>query len=61
MLFLIMMEVFSRMEKRMEGVGFLSGFKADGRRGKRECVSHLLYADDTILFCEAAVEQILYI
>ena len=56
-----MMEVFSRMEKRMEGVGFLSGFKADGRRGKRECVSHLLYADDTILFCEAAVEQILYI
>ena len=61
MLFLILMEVFSRMVKRMEGVGLLSGFRADGRKGRGECVSHLLFADDTILFCEAAVEQILYI
>ena len=61
MLFLIKMEVFSRMVKRMEGQGLLSGFKADGRRGRWECVSHLLFADDTILFCEAAVEQILHI
>ena len=61
LLFLIMMEVFSRMVKRMEGQGLLSGFKADGWRGRWECVSHLLFADDTILFCEAAVEQILHI
>ena len=61
LLFLVMMEVFSRMVKRMEGQGLLSGFKADGRRGRWECVSHLLFADDTILFCEAAVEQILHI
>ena len=27
LLFLVMMEVFSRMVKRMEGVGLLSGFK----------------------------------
>jgi len=38
MLFLIMMEVFSRMVKRMEGVGFLSGFRADGRSDRGECV-----------------------
>ena len=30
-LFLIMMEVFSRMLKRMEGAGLLHSFKADGR------------------------------
>ena len=61
MLFFVMMEVFSRMVKRMEGARLLKGFKADGRRGKGECVSHLLFADDTILFCDAEVEQILHI
>ena len=49
LLFLVMMEVFSRMVKRMEGVGLLSGFKANGRRGRGECVSHLLFADDTLV------------
>ena len=50
MLFLIMIEVFSRMLKRVEGAGLIRGFKAEGRRGGGECVTHLLFADDTILF-----------
>ena len=61
LLFLVMMEVFSRMVKRMEGAGLISGFKANGRRGRGECISHLLFADDTILFCDAEVEQILHV
>ena len=61
MLFLIMMEVFSRMLRRVEGVGLICGFKVEGRRGGGECVTHLLFADDTILFCDADVEQILHI
>ena len=56
LLFLVMMKVFSRMVKRMEGAGLLSGFRADGRRSRGESVSHLLFADDTILFCDAKVE-----
>ena len=59
--FLVMMEVFSRMVKRMEGVGLLSGFRVDGMRGRGECVSYLLFADDTILFCDAEVEQVLHV
>ena len=61
MLFLVMMEVFSRMVKRMERAGLLSGFRAECRRGRGECVSHLLFEDDTILFCDAEVEQILHV
>ncbi|KAK9988965.1 hypothetical protein SO802_029204 [Lithocarpus litseifolius] len=61
LLFLIMMEVFSRMLKRMEGAGLIRGFSLEGRRDGVESVSHLLFADDTILFCDADVEQILHI
>ena len=49
MLFLVMMEVFNRMMKRAEGASLLHGFRVDGRQGAGECVSHLLFADDTIL------------
>ena len=56
MLFLVMMEVLSRMLKRVEGAGLIRGFKAVGKRGEGECVSHLLFADDTLLFCDAEVE-----
>ena len=61
MLFLIMMEVFSRMLRRVEGADLIRGFKAEGRRGGGECVTHLLFVDDTILFCDVDVEQILHI
>ena len=49
MLFFIMMEVFSRMLRRVEGAGIIY-FKAEGRRGGGECVSRLLFADDIIHF-----------
>ena len=60
-LFLLMMEIFSKMMKRAEGAGLFRGFGADGRRGGGICVSHLLFADDTILFCDADEEQILHV
>ena len=45
----------------MEGARLLRGFRVDGRRGRGECVSHLLFVGDTILFCNAKVEQILHV
>ena len=49
------------MLKRVEDAGLIRGFQAVGSRGVGESVSHLLFADDTILFCDADVEQILHV
>ena len=56
-----MMEVFSRMLKKVEDAGLIRGFHAVGSRGIGECVSHLLFADDTILIRDADVDQILHV
>ena len=60
-LFLVMMEVFSKMMKRAEGTGLLRGFRVASRQGGGVGVSYLLFADDTILFCDADEEQILHV
>jgi len=49
------------MMKRVEGAGLLRGFRADGRRGGEVCVSHILFADDMIMFCDVDEEQILHV
>ena len=55
-----MMEIFRKMSKQVKGDGLLCGFRSDGRWDGGECVLHLLFADDTILFYDADVEQILH-
>ena len=55
------METFSfLLEKAREGA-FISGFKVEGRGGKGVEVPHLLFADDTLIFCEASKNQLLHL
>jgi hypothetical protein len=61
LLFLLIMEVLSRILRRSVERGFITGFQVGRNDQSNVSVSHLLYADDTILFCEAHPEQILYI
>jgi hypothetical protein len=61
LLFLLVMEVLSRMLRRMEEAGLISGFKAGKSLGEGISVSHLLFADDTIVFCAAVPEQLLHL
>ena len=60
-LFLLFMKILSRMLKRVEEEGFIKGFSvgADGLGGLS--ISHLLYADDSILICDTDMEQLMHI
>ncbi len=61
LLFLLVMEVLSRLFKKTEERGFIQGFQVGAATGSGLGISHLLYADDTILFCDACPEQVTYI
>ena len=49
------------VEQRTEEGGFLRGFQANSHSQGGLCISHLLFVDDTIIFCDATGEQLLYI
>ena len=60
-LFILGMEVLSILLIRAMTGGFISGCNIKGREGAVFSISHLLYADDTIIFCEAKADQLLYL
>ena len=47
--------------KRVVEGNFISGCRFWGRDGGHIVISHLLYNDDTIFFCEANSEQLMYL
>ena len=58
LLFLLIMEVLSRILKKTEEGGLIQGFHVGSNNHTGIRISHLLFADDTILFCDASREQI---
>ena len=55
------MEVFSCLLRRAISGGFLSGWRVRGRGGEGILISHLLFADDTLVFCEESHEQLTHL
>ena len=52
LLFVIVMEALSKMMEKAVGEGLLVGFLV-GRKGRNNIlISHSLFADDTLIFCE---------
>ena len=46
------MEAFSSLIAKVGEGGFVTSFKVVGRSGERVHVSHLLFANGTLFFCE---------
>jgi hypothetical protein len=57
-LFVLVMEAFSRMLGAFTERGLISGFSVGPSGPDRGNVSHLLFADDTLVFCGANASQI---
>ena len=55
------MEVLSRIMKKTEEGGLIRGFHVGHVNSTGTCISHILFADDTILFCDASREQMISI
>ena len=49
-LFVIFMEAFNRMTPATINSGFISGFSVGASLSKRVNISHLLFANDTLVF-----------
>ena len=61
LLFLLIMEVLSKMFRKFEEAGLIHGFRAGVLGGFEVRISHLLFVDDTIVFCDAVPEQLMQI
>ena len=61
LLFLLIMEVLSRILRKTKECGLIHGFHVGSVNSIGVRIFHLLFADDTILFCNASREQLLSI
>ena len=60
-LFVIDIEALSCLINRAVYGNYLSGIRVANGRGEDLLISHLLYADDTLIFCEDDIEQLKFL
>jgi hypothetical protein len=61
LLFVIVMEVLRKIISTTVNGGFLSGISVGSRNLDMLHISHLLFADDTLIICGANLDHILYL
>ena len=61
MLFVIVMEALSKLLDKAIAGSFLTGFSVGGGPNDPISVSHLLFAYDTLIFCDADPSQLLFL
>ena len=60
-LLVIAMGVFSCLLRRAISGGYLSGWRVRGKSGEGILISHLIFGDDTLVFCETSQDQMTYL
>ena len=60
-LFVIGMEALSCLINRAVEGNYFAGSRIAVGRGEDLAISHLLYANDTLIFCQANIEQLKYL
>jgi hypothetical protein len=60
-LFVLVIKAFNRMISVIYSRGLISGFPVGTRKNDRVEVSHLLFVNDTLVFCGANASQFSYI
>ena len=61
LLFVLVMEALGKMLAKVVHEGRMSGFSVDNLEGRSLAMSHLHFVDDTLIFCEANLDQILFL
>ena len=60
-LFVIGIKVFSILVDKAALGGFLLGYNITNRSGEAMQITHLLFADDTLVFCRGSHDQMAYL
>lgn len=58
LLFIIVMEALNRLLEQAKEVGMIKGIISGGSRSQTE-ISHLFFADDTLIFCQPEITRLL--
>ena len=61
LLFVLVMEALGRMLDKTVHDGYMSGFGVGRLEGRSLAVSRLLFANDTLIFCDADLDQVLFL
>jgi hypothetical protein len=61
LLFVIVMEALSKLINAFIHIGLLSGFSMSSKSSETVDISHMLFVDDTLVFCGANADHLRYL